>query len=49
MKTLNWLLIGAGLLVTPGVFAQSATVQGVKQDAREVKADARVAKDNIKA
>ena len=36
-------------LMSSGAIAQSATAQGIKQDAREVKAEAKEAKENIKA
>ena len=43
------LAIAVAALFATGAFAQSATVQGMKQDGREIKADAKHAKEHIKA
>lgn len=48
-KMYKILAIAVAALFSTGVLAQSATVQGMKQDGREIKAEAREAKANIKA
>ena len=49
MKILKMLALVAGVFAAAGAMAQSATVQGAKQDAREIKTEAREVKENMKA